>query len=238
MSETKEIAQVEAQQVDVLQYAIANNAGIDTIERLIVQQERVEDRAAAKAYTSAFNKFSKLCPVILKTRKAHNTMYAGLAETLNAIEPALQECGLTKSWRTDQADGTITVTCYITHIKGHIETTSLSAAPDTTGSKNDAQSVGSIVSYLERYTIFAILGLASADQDFDGNTGAMVETITSEQAEKIAELLTDHGVNTDNFFRWLKVSKGAEHATDIPASEYKSVIHKINSTIEAARDNS
>jgi hypothetical protein len=48
----------------------------------------------------------------------------------------------------------------------------LEGAPDTSGSKNSIQAVGSTVSYLERYTLLAATGLAAKDQDDDGRGGA------------------------------------------------------------------
>jgi hypothetical protein len=44
----------------------------------------------------------------------------------------------------------------------------MEAAADISGSKNQIQAIGSAVTYLERYTLFASYGLASKDQDDDG----------------------------------------------------------------------
>jgi hypothetical protein len=59
------------------------------------------------------------------------------------------------------------VTCILTHEKGHSEETSLQGPPDTSGSKNSIQAVGSSVTYLCRYTLLAACGLA-ASEDTDG----------------------------------------------------------------------
>ena len=112
--------------------------------------------------------FRNRCPAIVKTRSGHNIKYAGLAESIDQIKDLMAECGLSHSWKTGQDGDNVTVTCTVTHILSHSESTILSAGPDTTGSKNSIQAIGSTVSYLQRYTLFAILGLASQDADTDG----------------------------------------------------------------------
>jgi hypothetical protein len=46
----------------------------------------------------------------------------------------------------------------------------LTSGPDTSGSKNPIQALGSAVSYLQRYTLLSLAGLATEDQDDDGAT--------------------------------------------------------------------
>ena len=90
------------------------------------------------------------------------------AEIIACINEALSEHGLSAAWETAQNNGSVTVTCKITHIMGHSESTSLTAAPDNTGSKNPIQAIGSTVTYLQRYTLLALTGLATYEQDDDG----------------------------------------------------------------------
>lgn len=153
----------------MLQIAVEQNADMEKLEKLMELQERWDANNAKKAYVAAMSKFRAECPSIAKTREGHNTKYAGLAETIDQIKGLLSECGLSHSWRTEQREGNVVVTCTLTHIDGHSESTSLAAGGDTTGSKNSIQAIGSTVSYLQRYTLFAILGLASQEMDTDGD---------------------------------------------------------------------
>ena len=173
----------------MLQLAVEQGADIDKLEKLMALQERWESNAAKKAYVSAMSNFRRECPPIAKTRTGHNTKYAGLAETLDQIKNLLADCGLSHSWQTQQNDALVSVTCTVTHEGGHSESTSLSAAPDTSGSKNSIQAVGSTVSYLERYTLFAILGLASQDMDTDGNPETPQDAIDALQGAETLEAL-------------------------------------------------
>lgn len=221
--------------VTLLQTAVDRGADIDTLERLIALQERQEAKVALDKFTAALIKFQANVPLIKKTRKAHNTMYAGLAETLDTINPAMKANGLSRSWTSVQEGDNITVTCKISHKAGHSETTSLTGPNDTTGSKNDIQSVGSAKTYLERYTLFGILGLASADQDYDGEH---VDVITDVQCTQALKLLVDSEIPPAKFYAWLLQEKKVKHMDRLPSNEYKSVVRKLNLTIEKNRDSS
>lgn len=152
----------------MLQIAVEQGADLDKLEKLMDLQARWEADQARKAYVQAMSNFRGECPAIDRTREGHNNKYAGLAETVEQIKELLSKHGLSHSWKTQQDGPQITVTCCVTHSMGHSECTSLTAAPDTSGNKNSIQAIGSTTSYLQRYTLFAILGLASKDQDDDG----------------------------------------------------------------------
>lgn len=177
---------VETQQVpavitpdQMLAIAVQQGADLDKLSKLMDLQERWEQAQARKAYIAALSAFRRDCPIISRKMTGHNIRYAGLADTLSQINMLLAENGLSHSWRTSQEGAAITVTCTVTHAGGHSESTSLTASPDTTGSKNAIQAVGSTVSYLQRYTLFAILGLASKEQDDDGAAAGAPEGLSS-----------------------------------------------------------
>jgi len=87
------------------------------------------------------------------------------------------------TWAQKEVEGQIEITCIVKHVQGHYETTSLKAAKDDTGAKNNIQSIGSSVSYLKRYTLANSLGL-SVDQDDDA------QSVTLTKGEK-EDLLYD-----------------------------------------------
>ena len=162
---------------DLLQIAVSNGADIDKLEKLMELQMRWDANEAKKAYTRAMSQFRAGCPEIFRNKtvsfpgKGGQTSYthADLAGAIGQIKSVLTECGLSHSWRTENLQGGfIQVTCILTHVDGHSEQTSMVCQPDNTGSKNAIQAMGSAVTYLQRYTLFAILGLASADDDDTG----------------------------------------------------------------------
>jgi len=181
--EVGEVRQITGQAVTpmaLIEVAMNQNADVDKLEKLWQLQQQWEANEARKAYNQAMSKFRAECPVIKKTKQAHNSKYAGLAETIEQIKPHLEACGLSHSWTTDQASGAVSVTCRVTHTLGHSESTTLFSEPDKSGSKNSIQAIGSAVTYLQRYTLSSILGLASADEsDDDGNAANEVEGVVS-----------------------------------------------------------
>lgn len=155
----------------------------DKINMILDAQERILDRQAKMAYTAAMAQFREKCPQIIKDQivgfkskrqGAADTSYrhSSLAGTLSQIQCLMAQCGLSHSWRQEQPDkGLVAVTCIITHSDGHSEQTALNLPYDTSGNKNQIQAVGSACTYGQRYTLFAMLGLASAPDD-DGSAGA------------------------------------------------------------------
>lgn len=175
--------------MDLICRAQQANASIDQMQQLFELQLRYEANEGRKAYNEAMANFRKDAPAIARTRVGHNIKYAGLSESIEAVQPLLSEFGLSHQWKTRQDGNLITVECTVSHRMGHSESTSLSSAPDTSGSKNAIQAIGSTVSYLERYTLFAILGLSSREMD-DNGKGANKKT-----EEKVVEIDDDETAN-------------------------------------------
>jgi hypothetical protein len=163
---------------------------VDKLEALLKVQMQWEANEAKKAYVVAMAAFKKKPPEILKDKnvKYHTQKgdvdykHATLHNVTTCINKALSEHGLTAAWVTSQDNGSVKVTCKITHTQGHSEETCLSAPPDNTGSKNAIQAIGSTVTYLQRYTLLALTGLATADQDDDGAGAA--DTLADKATKK------------------------------------------------------
>ena len=194
--------------------------------QLFELRERWEANEARKAYHKAMSAFKANPPKIGKDKHVKFQTQKGLMEydhatlasVTTAINAALSEHGLTASWETKQADKLITVTCKITHEFGHSEQTSLSSAPDESGGKNSIQAIGSAVTYLQRYTLLALTGLATHDQDTDGAT--TLSPITPNQAADITSLMQEVKGNSAHFCKYFKIEK----IDDLPASEYPRAI--------------
>jgi len=204
--------QQETSPSEMIRLAVTSGADLEKLERLLTLQERFEANEARKAYHKAMAEFKENPPHIEKDKKVGfaskqggrvGYSHASLGNVVEKITAELSKHGLSVSWRTQQ-NGTIIVTCRITHIMGHSEEAVLSAGADTTGSKNSIQALGSTISYLQRYTILSILGLATYDQDNDGQ-GAEVEYITENQLNIIREKL--NGRDEAKFLAYLGVEK-------------------------------
>lgn len=215
----------------LMMVAIEKGLDLDKVERAMQLQERWEANEARKAYHDAMSAFKASPPEIEKDRKVKfNTSkgpteysHASLANVTQKINSALSKHGLSAAWKVQQADKQITVTCTITHRLGHSESTSLSAAPDDSGSKNSIQAVGSTISYLSRYTLLCLTGLATSDQDDDGRESE-AEYITAEQAAEVKKLITETNANQSELLKFVK----AESVEKILASQYKPLISEFN----------
>lgn len=161
----------------IMLQALQNGTSLEQVEKMMDLQERWEKQESVKDYNAAFSAFKAESVKILKGRKVTDgplkgRSYAELHDVVDAVTPALSKNGLGASWKVTKDDPAwIEVTCTIKHIGGHSESVSLGGPPDAGGAKNAIQARASTVTYLERYTLKAILGLAESDDDTDGNTG-------------------------------------------------------------------
>jgi len=182
---------------DVVMMAIQNKLDPGLIEKMMDLSERNERNINRKAYVAAMAAFKADPPKIEKDKTVsfgHGKAaysHASLANVTVKINSALSKHGLSASWQTQQADNLITVTCTITHEQGHSESTSLTAEPDTSGSKNSIQAIGSTISYLERYTLLALTGLATHDMDSDGHDAGPPKPISEQLIGDINVMVKD-----------------------------------------------
>lgn len=166
--------------VSMIERLVLNpDADLDKLERMLaLKRDHDRDNARISFAAALASARAKIPPIVKdatvdftsnkgRTHYKHETL-AGIAKV---IDPILSEFGLSYRFRTAQDNGGVRVTCIIAHAHGHSEETSLSCAPDGSGSKNPFQAVGSAVTYLQRYTLKAALGL-SAEIDDDGQAAA------------------------------------------------------------------
>lgn len=157
----------------LLQLAIQQNLDIEKLERLMQLQERYQASISRKEFLSAISNFQFQCPPLAKTKKvAFGTTkysYAPLGEIAATIKKSMSDNGLCHRWEIEDATDKIVCTCIISHTSGHFEKTTMSAAKDASGGKNEIQQRGSSITYLQRYTLIAALGISTADEDNDGH---------------------------------------------------------------------
>ena len=226
MTQGKEISVTS--HADLIEMAISKGADLAQVEKLLELKERHEGNEAKKAFNKAMSDFKKNPPKIDKDKHVAygNTKYnhASLANVVEKISTELSKHGLSATWRTKQ-NGQIIVTCKITHELGHSEETSLSANADTSGSKNPIQAIGSAVSYLQRYTLLAITGLATYDGDNDGH-GAEEPKIDETQVAHINKKLDEIKADRAKFLEYMKVEK----VEDMAKKDYAKAMMAINAS--------
>lgn len=160
----------------LVRLAVEQNFDIEKLEKLLQLQRDWQREEARKAFFSALSKFQSEIPPILKSGsvdagRGGKRKFASLGVINEAIRPWLYANGLSFRFAQSQGPAGITVTCIVSHSDGHSEETTLTAGADVSGGKNAIQSIGSTITYLERYTLVGALGLTTVDDDDDGNQG-------------------------------------------------------------------
>lgn len=222
---------------NMISLAISQGADLAQIEKLIELQERYEKNEARKAYHVAMANFKANAPeTIQKDKKVSYTTRAGdtvtynhatLSNIVQAITKGLSENGLSVSWPMTQTDNSITITCTITHAKGHSERFPMAGPADNSGGKNAIQALGSTVSYLERYTLLMATGLATHDQDDDGKSTEPVY-ITEENQHEIADLMINADAKESKVLKYAK----ADSLDKILKSDYPKVILALDEMVK------
>jgi len=174
-NEDKSTALVTTSPADLLQLAIEKDVDIDKLEKLMAMSERWNAQQAKKSFLVAMATFQSKCPELKKGKSVvfgdsskAKYKYIPLGEIVKQIKAPLKSCGLSYRWKTEEVEGKIKLTCIVSHIDGHSECNTMTAEKDTSGNKNSIQSIGSTMTYLQRYTIIGALGIATADEDADG----------------------------------------------------------------------
>ena len=174
---------------DLLRHALASGVDVEKLSKLMELQVLWEERESVKQFNSAFANFKAEGIKLIKSREVaqgplKGTSYAELFSILNTVTPALSRNGLSLSWKlTKDAPDWLEVTCVLRHEGGHAETVSMGSPPDadrgTSKARNVIQERASAVSYLERYTAKAILGLSEQGDDDDGAGTSGLEDLVS-----------------------------------------------------------
>jgi hypothetical protein len=209
--------------MDMLNRAVESGAGLDMVEKLMSLQERWETGQARKAFDRAIAAAKAKITPIQRNAKGHNDKrYADFAAIAKVVDPILSEHGLSYRFRTAQGDR-ISVTCILSHEDGHSEETTLSGPADASGSKNAIQAIGSTLTYLQRYSLVQMLGLAASNDD-DGKAGGNVEAISLEQVEELVALADEVGADKEAFCRYFKVGGFA----DITTKDFPRAVSALN----------
>ena len=220
----------------MIERALASGATPETLEKLLTLQERWEANQARKDFIAdmalARTKFAS----VLKKHEGYlgRYKYETLSDVMDAVDGPLGEHGFSYDWITeDLPDGRIRVTCVVTHEAGHSRSNSLSGDPkDTADAKanmNGLQRMGGAVTYLQRYTLKAALGIA-AEKDTDGAASDpdLAMDITAEQFQELKDLLEQSGSKESDMLAYVKAAEMEQMNLKQYAQAKSAMMHKIN----------
>lgn len=211
----REEAAVALTPMDMLGRAVTAGADIDVLEKLMALQERYEASQGRKAFDNALAAAKAEIPVIFKNRTVDFTSQKGrthykhedLAEIARTVTPILANHGLSYRFRTTSAPNEpVTVTCIVSHRDGHFEENTLSAGRDDSGNKNSIQAVGSTLTYLQRMTLKAALGLAASEDDDGGHADLEGGLVSEAQLTELVNLADDVKADKAKFCTYFGVA--------------------------------
>ena len=204
------------------------------------RKEIVADQRRAQ-FDEAMSGAKAEIPVISKNREVDFTSskgrthykYEDLAEIARVVSPILAKHGLSYRYRvTSNVNEPVTVTCIVSHRAGHFEEVTLTGGRDESGNKNSIQAVASTLTYLQRMTLKAALGLAAAEDDDGKSSQQQAEpeaytpppgSITQTQVDNLRDALAEKGASIKAFITWAKVKR----IEDIPADHYDACVTAI-----------
>lgn len=103
------------------------------------------------------------------TNPHFKSKYADLAEVINTVRPVFAEHGLSVMQCPSFEAGVVSVETVVMHSSGEWMASTVSAPV----SKQDAQGVGSAITYCRRYSLAAVAGIAQEDDDANSAVGKM-----------------------------------------------------------------
>ncbi len=207
----------------LIELALTKKAAVEILDKLFDLQIKWEKNEAEKAFNVAMANFKAEPLDIIKDAHVEyiNHDHASLGTALKQISLAMAKHGLNVTWRTSNENELVSVTCRITHSKGHYISSTLSSPPDTSGGKKGLPATGSAITFLCRYTVLPLAGLAATPKDDDGAAweAAQGERISLDQRTEIQDKLKALK-NEKQFLAHYKI----ESLDDLPASQYQGAI--------------
>lgn len=221
--------------MDIVRAALATG-NIEIYREALAMAKEMDAIAARKAFDNAMADAKAAIPTIKKNRSVDagekngksgpKYRFEDLAEIARTIDPILGEHGLSYRFKvSSEINQPIRVTCIVSHRAGHFEETTLTSGRDDGPGRNAIQQIGSTITYLQRYTLKAALGLA-ASQDDDGISSeeqAELEvhtpppgSISQAQADELRDALEAKGISRKAFLQWAKQKR----IEDIPADQF------------------
>ena len=245
MSETMDLATVEDQgtagrpalpaapwqreptAMDLIREALARGTDLETVKELRALAVEMDRWQARKAFDRAMADAKAEIPPIIKNRTVDYASSGGrtsykhedLAEIARTVDPILAKHGLSYRFRTtSEPNAPVVVTCIVSHRDGHYEENTLAAGRDDSGKKNAIQQVGSTITYLQRYTLKAALGLAASNDDDGRKAGETEEpaTVSDEQVAELQRRIVETDTDIPTFLRFF----GVERLNDLPAKRF------------------
>ena len=199
---------------------------IEVFDRLLAARRSEEDRAAERAFNLAMSLAKGELQPILKTRDVDfqsakpgaartKYKYENFADVAKMVDPVFAAHGLAYRFAVEQGGELVKVTCVVSHSDGHSERVKLESKvdPGSTG-MSMVQALGSVLTYLQRYSLRAAIGLAAAVDDDGKAAGGTSPRITVDQANDLQRVIDETGRNQATLLKLVGVDSVADMNLD------------------------
>jgi len=244
--ERRELRTIESGSIGVLQIidsaihaAIASGRPLSELDHLVQLVKDMKAMEAVEKFNQALAAFHSEVRTIKKNKTANITKkdggtgysftYAELDIIVETIAPHLAKHGFTYTWDTpeDVPVGQIKVICILRHVAGHEARSSLQLPIENSSGMSPQQKVGSAMSFAQRRTLTAVLGLVTSDKtprDQDNDP----TRINDDQLTILEDLLRESGASRQAFLA--KVAK-ADTMAAIRAVDFQRCLNALNQKV-------
>lgn len=214
------------QQNDIVAAALATG-NVELFREATAFVREMKIAAAREAFNNALADTRAELPIIEKNQQVSGDKgywHEDLAQVVDTVTPILSKHGLFHRWKLHgKPGGENTVICVLSHRDGHQEENEISFSADTADGRTPIQNVKSAITYFERVTLMASLGLASRKGDDDGRGATTAPayvppegSIDADQVEFIRGELKAKNASEIAFLAAIKQKR----IEDIPTTKY------------------
>lgn len=205
---------------------------VTVIERLLLMQERAEDRQAKRQFAEALHALQTERPTINKhgeiwVKGALRSTYARIEDLDDVLKPlmdkhgfafTLSETGISEGMRV--FDGTLL------HRGGAEKTLTINLPLDKSEFRTQVQSEGSTMSYARRQLLKAHFNIIEHGVDDDGS-GQNVQTISDDEEKDLNAKLDEVKASKTGFLKYFEIKKLADlKRVDLPRA-YEMIDRKL-----------
>ena len=201
---------------------------IEVFDRLLAARRSEEDRASERAFNLAMSVAKGELQPVLKTRDVDypsrkeggarvKYRYENFADVAKMVDPVFAAHGLAYRFSVEQQGDMARVTCIVSHADGYSERVKLESKvdPGSTG-MSMVQALGSALTYLQRYSLRAAIGLAAAVDDDGKGAGGTSPRISEQQADELLNLIEATGRSAATLLKLV----GAETVDDMNVDQF------------------
>jgi hypothetical protein len=210
----------------------------DIVDKLLDAQAKHDRMEARKSYNAGMPGFRRDLKPAQKTGKNTHlrTTYATFDDILQSASGPLANNGFNIEFTQSQEGNSISVTARVTHAEGHSEQTTLSAVIEGNKGINSLQAMGLTISYLKRYTMAALLGIATEENDGQADAPPAIEMITESDQSNLIAVVEEVGKDPA---KWIEFMKAKYPETGgllaMPKSHKAPAIAQIRKSAEPAK---